>query len=247
MSTKAKTDISATVQRAVRIMNYLNDASGPQGISNISHDLGLSTTIVHRLLNALKQEGMVFQDPQSKRYSLGSVLLDYANKLLAEMPFATLIEPWLRTLRDRTEETVGFYIPSGNVRICAMEFESLQEIRRSVGVGRRIPLHLGASGRAILAFMSEEVQQRILDALEDREKEQVLKRLEQTKNDGYSTNEEEITPNVSALSAPVFDPNGRVLGALSISGPSFRWNRRTMEPSIPVLREAVREVTQSFG
>lgn len=247
METKTKSEVSLTVLRAIKIINHLNEVPGPQGLTDISQSLSLSPTIVHRLLTTLKMEGMVFQDPKTKLYSLGTVFLDYANKILTEMPLASLVEPWLIKLRDLTGETVGFYVPSGNVRICALEYESKQEIRRSVGVGRRIPLHLGASGRAILAFMNEEMQSRVLYSLSDEQKESVRTLLEKTVKDGYSTNEEEITPNVGALSAPVFDQNQRVIGALSVSGPVFRWNRTVMETFVPALREATRTISASFG
>lgn len=243
---KTKPEVSTTVIRAIKVLNYLNEASGPQGVSDISKALELSSTIVHRLLNTLKVEGMVFQDPRSKLYSLGSVFLDYANKILTEMPIAPVIEPWLMKLREMTGETVGFYVPNGQVRICALEYESKQEIRRSVGIGKRLPLHVGASGRAILAFQSKEIQERILLTLSPEEREIVKMKLEQTKIDGFATNEEEITPNVAALSAPVFDRNNHVIGALSISGPMFRWNLRTMETYIPILLHTTNEISTSF-
>lgn len=244
---KTKSEVSATVLRAIKIVNYLNDTAGPQGISDISKALDLSSTIVHRLLTTLKVEGMVFQDPRSKLYSLGPTFLDYANKILTEMPMAPVIEPWLMKLRDITGETVGFYVPSGQVRVCALEYESKQEIRRSVGIGKRLPLHVGASGRAILAFQSNEMQERILLSLPSEEREVVKCKLEKTRQNGYATNEEEITQNVAALSAPVFDQNKRVIGALSISGPMFRWNRDKMEAYIPTLLDATNEISKTFN
>lgn len=246
METKTKSETSSTVLRAIKIINFLNAVPGPQGLSDISQSLQLSPTIVHRLLTTLKVEGLVFQDPRTKLYSLGTVFLEYANKIMTEMPLAPLVEPWLIKLRDDIGETVGFYVPSGSTRICAMEFESRQEIRRSVGIGKRHPLYLGASGRAILAFMSEEMKERVLSPLPIEQQRAVRTLLEKTFDDGYSTNEEEITPNVGALSAPVFDQHNRVIGAISVSGPVFRWNRKTMAAFVPVLLKATRTISASF-
>ncbi|MEZ7172152.1 IclR family transcriptional regulator [Sporosarcina sp. OR05] len=243
---KKTPEVSATVVRAISVINYLNDVSGPQGVSEISKGLGLSTTIVHRLLTTLKMEGMVFQDPRSKLYSLGTVFLDYANKIMSEMPIAPIIEPWLMSLRHDTGETVGFYMPTGQMRICVLEYESLQEIKRSVGIGKRMPLHVGASGRAILAFQSAELQERLLLTLPKDERSRLQELLEETRILGYATNEEEITPNVAALSAPVFDQQGRVIGSLSISGPLFRWNRKTMESYVSELLNATNEIQHSL-
>ncbi|WP_153730510.1 IclR family transcriptional regulator [Sporosarcina obsidiansis] len=243
---KKTPEVSSTVVRAISVINFLNEVSGPQGVSEISKGLGLSTTIVHRLLTTLKLEGMVFQDPRSKLYSLGTVFLDYANKILTEMPIAPVIEPWLMSLRNDTGETVGFYMPTGQMRICVLEYESQQEIRRSVGIGKRLPIHVGASGRAILAFQPAELQDRLLSTLPMDERSRLEDLLEETRNLGYATNEEEITSNVAALSAPVFDQQHRVIGAMSISGPLFRWNRQTMKPHISTLLSATEEITHSL-
>ncbi|ARD48937.1 IclR family transcriptional regulator [Sporosarcina sp. P37] len=239
-------EVSSTVVRAISVINYLNDVSGPQGVSDISKGLGLSTTIVHRLLTTLKLEGMVFQDPRSKLYSLGTIFIDYANKILTEMPIAPVIEPWLMSLRNDTGETIGFYMPTGHMRVCVLEYESQLEIRRSVGIGKRLPIHVGASGRAILAFQSPELQNRLLSTLPLDERQELERLLEETRNQGYATNEEEITTNVAALSAPVFDKEHRVIGALSVSGPLFRWNRETMEPHIAGLLAATEEITNAL-
>src|SRR5690625_7261385 len=101
-------------------------------------------------------------------YSLDSIFIEYANKIVTEFPFAPIIEPWLIELRDKTKETVGFYIPNGYSRLCVMEYESKEEIRRSVGVGTKHLLHEGATGRAILAFQSQKVQEEIFRSEERR-------------------------------------------------------------------------------
>lgn len=208
--------------------------------------MGLSTTIVHRLLTTLKLEGLVFQDPRTKHYSLGSVFVDYANKILTEMPIAPVVEPWLSDLRRETGETVGFYMPMGQSRICVLEYESQQEIRRSVGIGKRMPIHLGASGRAIMAFQPDELQSRVVDSLPLEEQDWVRSALTETRTNGYAVNEEEITSNVAAISAPVLDRKKRVIGSLSISGPMFRWNRQVMQGHVSSLLKAAEEIGNSL-
>ncbi|WP_237262332.1 IclR family transcriptional regulator [Sporosarcina ureae] len=239
-------EVSSTVVKAISVINYLNDVSGPQGVSDISKGLGLSTTIVHRLLTTLKLEGMVFQDPRSKLYTLGTIFLDYANKIMTEMPIAPVVEPWLMSLRNDTGETVGFYMPTGQMRICVLEYESQQEIRRSVGIGKRLPLYLGASGKAILAFQSPEQQERVLGTLSVEERSELKGTLQEIRNQGYATNEEEISSNVAALSVPVFDKQHSVIGALSVSGPLFRWNRQTMELHVASVMAASKEITEAL-
>ncbi len=243
---KTKTDVSLTVLRAIKVLNHLKETSSPQSISFISKDLNLSSTIVHRLLTTLKMEGFVIQDAQSKLYSLGPVFLDYANKIMTELPFASIIKPWLIKLRNKTGETAGFYIPNGDNRLCVMEYESQQEIRRSVGVGTQLPIHAGATGRAILSFQSEQSKDKILKNMNEKDKVYLQKKMKETKIKGYATSVEEITEKVTAISAPVFDSQKRVIGAISVSGPSFRFNEENMEELISYLLYTTKETSKSF-
>lgn len=244
MSNKSGT--SATVLRALKVLNHLKESPGPQSVKNISEDMGISTTIVHRLLTTLKLEGFVFQDSQSKLYSLGTVFIEYANKIVTELPFAPIIEPWLVQLRNKTNETVGFYIPNGHTRLCVMEYESEQEIRRSVGVGTKLPITVGATGRAILAFQSSQMQKEVISNLSKKESTLLIDKLKDTKKYGYAVSYEEINDNVTAISAPVYDHQKQVIGAISISGPKFRFDKSHTDKYIDTLLDATSEIEKAF-
>lgn len=244
MSNKSGT--SATVLRALKVLNHLKDKPGPQSVKNISEDMDISLTIVHRLLTTLKLEGFVFQDPQSKLYSLGSIFIEYANKIVTELPFASVIEPKLIQLRRDTNETVGFYIRNGHMRICVMEYESEQEIKRSVGIGTKHQIHEGATGRALLAFQPVNVQEDVYKNLSVDKAKQLKIKLNDTKDSGYSISYEEINDNVTAISAPVYDNQKRVIGAISISGPKFRFDRIRTTKHIGTLLNATKEIEESF-
>lgn len=241
-----KTGTSATVLRALKVLNHLKAKPGPQSVKNISEDMDLSTTIVHRLLTTLKVEGFVFQDSQSKLYSLGSVFIEYANKIMTDLPFAPIIEPWLIDLRNQTNETVGFYIPNGHTRLCVMEYESEQEIRRSVGIGTKHPIHVGATGRAILAFQSDHMQREVLSHLSAKEADVLADKLKETKKYGYAVSYEELNEDVTAISVPVYDHHKRVIGAISISGPKYRFDHTHTNEFIKYLLTATTEIEKSF-
>ncbi|WP_298788955.1 IclR family transcriptional regulator [uncultured Marinococcus sp.] len=243
---KAKMDTSATVLRALKLLNHLKENPGPQSIRYISEELEMSSTIVHRLLTTLKTEGFVFQDPQSKLYSLGVVFLDYANKVVTEFPFSSIIEPWLMKLRNITNETVGFYVPNGQTRLCVLEYESQQEIRRSVGVGKQLPIYAGATGRAILAFQPEERQKQMMKDLPFEEQQILIEKIHDTQKKGYAVSVGEISSNVSALSVPVYDNQKHIVGALSVSGPAFRFDEESINKYIDTVIQATTEISDSF-
>ncbi|WP_017549862.1 IclR family transcriptional regulator [Salinicoccus carnicancri] len=243
---KAKSDVSATVLRAMKILKHLKEATGPQSISYISKNLDISPTIVHRLLTTLKMEGFVFQDSQTKLYSLGTVFMEYSNRVMTQLPFSALVEAKVLQLRNLTEETVGFYIQKGYKRLCLIEHESQKEIRRSVGVGKEHPIHKGATGRALLAYQPEKVCEEILENLMPEERNLLEEKIKAVKQHGFALSYGEVTDEVSALSAPVFDYQGRLIGALSISGPSFRFSEEMIQSYIPALLTTASEISQGF-
>ena len=243
---KTKVDVSSTVLRALKVLDHLKALPGPQSVSLISKELSLSPTIVHRLLTTLKMEGFVFQDPQTKRYSIGSIFLEYANQYLLELPIASIIEPWLLELRNITGETAGFYIPNGHNRLCVREYESRQEIKYSVGTGNRKSICAGATGIAILAFQSNQYQQQIFDKLNEDVKEIVYKKMKHTLKLGYAVSMNERTNHVSAVSAPVLDQHHRVVGAITVSGPSFRFSEDKITACTGELLRATKIITESF-
>src|SRR5699024_4281242 len=210
----------------------------PQSIKKISEDLDISTTIIHRLLYTNNFDGFFFNDSQSKLYSLGSLFIEYANKIVTEFPFAPIIEPWLIELRNKTKETGGFYIPNGYSRLCVMEYESKEEIRRTVCVGTKHLIHEGATGRAILAFQAPKLQEEILQNLPIDESEKLKDNLSEVDKHSYAVSYEEINDNVTAISAAVYDANGRVFGAISISGPDFSFDQSHTDQYINILINA---------
>jgi DNA-binding IclR family transcriptional regulator len=239
---------SSTLAHAIQILDHLADAGGFVPLGRIAVAVGLAPSIVHRLLVTLRAHGLVVQDPRTRRYALGLRLFMYANRVVATAPFGAAIEPILRRLRDLTGETATLHLPRGSVRVCVLEAESQQEIRRSVGVGRQVPLYAGASGRAILAFLPDEEQRRLLADLPPARRAEVEALLEQTRRDRFAISHAESTPNVAALAAPLFDRNsGRVLGSISLSGPLFRWDDQAMAPYVEPLLAAAREIEETLA
>lgn len=243
-----KQEHSLTLHHAIDILDHLSDVSGLQSLSDIAAAAGITPPAAHRLLATLKARGMVLQDPRTRQYALGLGLLAYANRITASAPFASVIEPYLVQLRDLSGETTTFHVPRGTVRVCVLECESRQEIRRTVGVGRQVPLYAGASGRAILAFQPMTEQDKLISSLDAEEQKTVRARLEETRRLGYAMSFEESTANVAALAAPLFD-RGRdsVLGSVSISGPVFRWHRETMRPFAEKLLEIIHKIEQAVS
>src|SRR5699024_11768138 len=118
-------------------------------------------------------------------------------------------------------------------------------IRRTVGVGTKHLIHEGATGRAILAFQPPKIQEEILKNLPIDESEKLKDKLSEVEKQGYAVSYEEINDNVTAISAHVYDANGRVVGAISISGADFRLDQSHTDQYVNIEINAIIETEDS--
>lgn len=246
---------AATVDRAIDVLELLRDAPGPVGVRDIARQVGISPATAHRLLASLRTRGLVTQVEGSRAYRLGWGLLDYANAVLRRTDLPSVAAPVVRALRDGTGETVTLQVPVGNDRVCVYELEGVHEVRRRVGVGRRVPLHAGASGRAILAFMAAPDIDRILESAgstaltgaTETDRRRLAGLLETVRSQGIAFSSGETVDGVSSMAMPIFDAAGIVIGSVAVSGPSNRWTPAEMTTHVPDLQAAATELSALLG
>lgn len=248
-----KANTSATVDRAFVVLEALRDAREPLGVRDLARRVGTSPASVHRLLKSLQVRGFVTQPAGSRAYQLGWGLLTYASALLGRTDVVGVAAPIARNLRDRTAETVTVQVPDGSDRVCVYEAEGLHEVRRRVGVGRRVPLAAGASGRALLAFLPEDEVGELLAAaapltartLTDAARLRAL--LAETRRTGIAASAGETVDGVASIAAPVFDSSAVVVASLAVSGPSIRCTPAVLAAFVPLLLEAAVELSARLG
>lgn len=223
------------------------------GVRDLARRLGLSPATTHRLLSSLRRHGFVAQTGGTRAYQLGWGLLDYANALLRRTDLVELAGPLARSLRDETGETVTVQVPVGLDRVCVHEAEGVHELRRRVGVGRVVPLHAGASGRAILAFMPPSAIDRVLLAMApltsrtETNAERMRALLAETARTGIAFSAGESTDGVASVATPVFDGSGVVVGSIAVSGPSERCTAEVLHGYRTSLLATGSEVSKRLG
>jgi len=121
-------------------------------------------------------------------------------------------------------------------------------IQFSIDNGRILPLHLGASGKCILAFESSKVTERILDSLGEEQERAVLEaELAAIRSRNYCITKGEVDPDVFAIAAPITDGQEPVIASLSVAGPSFRCNKVRDQTIIEAVTRAAAELSLRMG
>ncbi|MEW9033539.1 MAG: IclR family transcriptional regulator [Planifilum fimeticola] len=238
-----------TLGRALDILFALAEAESTLSVSEIAERVSIPESTTYRLLQTLEQNGVVERRGKGQ-IGLGLRILDLARSLYQQIDreLYVIARPIMESIAEKTDETTILTVRTGTNVICIQQVESRRWIRFAIENGRILPLHLGASGKAILAYETERVLDQVLKRMEDpREKEKLQKELERIRQRGYSLTVGEVDPDVFGIAAPIFDGYQRIVASLTIAGPSERLHPERSEMMVRSVVEATREISQKLA
>jgi DNA-binding IclR family transcriptional regulator len=217
---------NATYQSAERVLALLksfDDTRVEQGVAEIARTLGVHKSTASRLAAALERSGFLART--GKRYRLGVEVIRLGSLALRSFDLVAAMQPAMEKLSKRTGETVNLAVPDGADVLNVAEMPSTYILSCSGGwTGRRTKPHAVANGKVLLAHgvlprpaALERYTARTITTFDALDAE-----LATVRRDGYATAIAELEDGLVAVAAPVFDPAGACVAALSISGPEFR-------------------------
>ncbi|MBB5167531.1 IclR family transcriptional regulator [Mycobacterium sp. AZCC_0083] len=235
-----------SVGNATRLLKVLTEAGGPLRLNDLSFRLNMTKSSVHLLLATLADAGFVEQTTEGT-YRLGLGIFEVGTAALQQLGLGAVLSPPLEALAERTREAVTLGVLHRNEVLMVQRFESDQVLRASIRVGRRMPVHSSASGRALLAFLPKEDRDALLAASEisAAELRRVVRRLRDIRDAGYEIQRDEWAAGISSIAAPVFGVTGAPVAAVSISSPSSRFDPQPLiEPLLHIANELGRLLLQ---
>lgn len=236
-----------TIERVSMILDLVSRSSQGVSIRDLSEALRLPKGTVHRLLLSLSYFGYIKQDISTKKYLLGLKLLDLGNLIINQLDLRKLAEPLLKELANKTKETVHMVIVDNNEVVYIDKIETEENIgglKMSSRVGSRNLAHSCAVGKVMLSYFSDEevdtlIKEKGLPKKTARtitDPSQFREQLAIIKKQGYALDDEENEEGIRCVAAPIFDDKGRVISAISLSGPAFRV---TKKQALDVLKKQV--------
>ncbi len=232
-----------SISRAARILQCIS--KGTSRITKIAFETELSNSTVHRLLKTLQEEGFVVQDPLTRRYTLGHLLITLTvNPIVTHSILVSCSIEEMERLREVSGETIGLVIRTGLQRLHLEEVPSQKALKYSIGKGAVAPIHVAASSKILLAEISFEDCERILSLIEERglvhdpaySRVNLLKEIGEAKKNGYAVSFGEYLLGASSVAVPI---KGYIMPvAICIFGPEQRFNKDKMMEVLPILKEA---------
>jgi DNA-binding IclR family transcriptional regulator len=240
-----------SVERAIGILDLLAQGGWRTG-AELARGLGVHRSTALRLLGTLERHALVERDSRTARYRLGRRLPQLASVVTGEFDLRYLARPICERLAAASGETATFELLIGDDIVPIEQATASNSVVTVSWLGRRYPVHCTASGKAFLAFGPAAVRERLLAEPLARvtpktvtDPGKLAAQLEQARRSGVARTHEELEMGLDAIAAPVFGPDGEIVAALDVSGPSHRLRARNDLDRLTL--ESAAELSRKLG
>lgn len=242
-----------SVDRALTVLEIIGKL-GTAGVTEIANELGVHKSTASRLVAVLESRGFVEQLSDRGKYRLGFAIVRLAGSTSAQMDLAKESQTICDRLSQQCGETTNLAILEENRIINVVEAHGPAEITLRSWVGQNCPAHATSSGKALLADLSpEDVLERMGDPLPTFTENtlgsaaELAAELSRAREVGWASVCEELEVGLNAVAAPVRDSSGRVIAALSVSGPSYRLERIRFDVVAEMTVAAAAAISRRLG
>ena len=242
------------VDRAVDVLLLFGRSLQPSlGVTEIAHELGMPKSGVHRVLSTLRRRRLVTYDPSSRKYALGQAAIALSQSYITRLDVQAMGADTLVELMRRTGETATLAVRRHGSVIYRAQSVPDRELKLEVRLTKPSPIHVGASGKAFLAFLPDEETEDFLTRAADNELaaltpntvtdvDELRAELAVIRTVGFATSFGERIEGVASVAAPVFDYDGYPVAVLAVAGPSAR-----LDPNDPAVNLALVEATRQLS
>ena len=229
------------IDRASSLLIHVIEATTPPLLSELSrtHEIPKSTT--SRMLSALERQGLIRRD-RNGAFIAGDVLTQFARSQNHDSVLVTRMHPILEKLAMTTGETANLAVASNGEMRLIDQVDSHYLLGATNWVGKRIPFHASALGKVLLAYGAATIPLGKLNKVASKtitSRQRLLTELESVRKKGYAIIIDELEEGLVAVAAPVREDDGRVVGAISISGPFPRLTQRDLAKIGDVLIQEI--------
>lgn len=234
-----------TVQRAVRLLQCFTVNEPEISLTKLTQKLNLPKSTTARLIDTLIDVGMLERNETNFNYKLGHSVYVLGRVAEISNDVVQLATPLMKQLRDETNESVALFKIDGNKRVCVQRFVSLEVVTHNVSIGSKLELVIGATGKSLLAFQSNEFIKELVETVQDQDR--LMQQLEEIRTTNQALSIDERGAGVNAISSAIFSISGNVKYSLSITGPSMRFTEEKMKQWQDRLLKDANKLSQELG
>lgn len=215
-----------SVERALMLLDFLAQENREMSLTEIAKAMSWPKTTVHGLIATLRDRHYVDQSPATGRYRLGVRLFELGNLVARSWDIRAIARPAMQDLNSRLGEMVQLATEDSGEVLYLEKLDSTHMMRIVSETGARLPMHCTGLGKVLLAYkkpsevkwilMKHEMRMMTVRTITDRET--LEKELTKIRQQGYAIDDREIMDSLRCVAAPIYDREGNVEYAISISG-----------------------------
>ena len=245
-----------TVSRALDILEVFLDYGPEIGLSEVSRLVQLNKATAYRILSTLEGRGYVVRSPENRKYRLGVRTFELGSYFQSQIELRRIAIPEMQTMVAETSEAAFLCVREGDEALCIERVEALHEVNIfTLRVGGRQPLHCGGAPRALLADLDEHelegyARRTRLPAVTPftlNRLDQLLADVRHTRQQGYAFSANDVVLGISALGAPIYGYEDKVVASISLSGLSNRFEGEHLQLLVKILTAAARHLSLAIG
>lgn len=232
----------------------LLETGGDWSAQEIADATNEPVSSTYRMLTSLKEIGMVENSLARGRFRLGLYAMSLGAVCDDRLSLRESATPWLEWLRTNTTATSFLMLRRGYNAVCIDRVVGMGARSLALRLGGSLPLYAGAGPRALLAFLADGERQDVLDYFDAQAetdpavptRRQLERTIEEIRSAGVSVSDEDVTPGIAAVGAPIFNHRGELEAAISVSTIRVRLLQDRAR-TIDLVVEAAREVSRALG
>lgn len=245
---------TGTLGKAISVLDIVASADRPLRFTDILDQCDQPRGTLHRQLSNLLEEGLLTLN-RDHSYSLGLRLLQFAAKSWAGSQFRAIAEPHLKTLHEKTGETVHLGVLRGVEVIYLDKVESLQAVRMYSQIGNASPAFCTGVGKAAMSAMTDAALDKILGDLTFRRftehtivtPQDLKAELQNVRSTGNSYDREEHEIGIRCVAAPVYSHDRNFVAGISVTGPAYRVSMQSLQSWAGIVSEAARAIMDDMA
>jgi IclR family transcriptional regulator, KDG regulon repressor len=254
--TKKKRPDVPVVNAAARALSVLECLSRKRsaGLEELSREMRMAKPTVYRFLLTLQELGYARRD-EGERWAMTLKTFNVGSRALDHLDLHSAAKPVAESLADELGETVHMGVLEGDSAVYVLKIESKYTIRMFSRVGGRMPLYCTAIGKVLLAYSAPAERNAALEGLRlvaltsetIKTRSALLAELKRVKERGFARDAGEHEEGIYCLGAPIFDREGAVAAALSVSWPRFRYKSSEERRLAASVMAAAARVSSALG
>ena len=247
--------IILSIDRTLQILELFSIEKPEWGVTEISKALNIYKSNVHNVLTTLAEKGFVKKDSKTDKYKLGIKFFELGSIVIKNMDLRKIAHPYIEELSKEFNETVHLGVLDEGRVVSIEREESDKGLCSHIEIGKRIPLHCTAVGKAIMAYLSKDKVAAIVKGkglkkytentiINKKELENEFKKI---REQGYAVDNIEHEEGVRCVAGSIRDYTGKVIASMSISGPAFRINESNILDIAKKVKEYCDCISKEMG